>query len=106
LHTNSVLEPSASSNHIQKTYDGWNGKRSMQWRIDESQPPVWEHTNSIMSAWKLGIREGTRNLTMRIPSLQVNVIKESLAVFDSKGYCNCIVLCVCWRTCRTRDHIL
>ena len=36
----------------------------------------------MMSAWKSGIRNGTKNLTMKIPSLQVNVIKESLAVFD------------------------
>jgi hypothetical protein len=43
----------------------------MQWRIEDSQPPVWEHTNSMMSAWKSGIRDGTRNPTMRIPSLQV-----------------------------------
>jgi hypothetical protein len=54
----------------------------MQWTIEDSQPPVWEHTNSMMSAWKSGIRDGTRNLIMRIPSLQVNVIKESLAMFD------------------------
>jgi hypothetical protein len=76
-------KPSASSNHIHETYDDWDGKRSMQWRIDDSEPPMWEHTNSIMSAWKSGIREGTRNPTMRIPSLQVNEIKESLVVFDS-----------------------
>jgi hypothetical protein len=75
-------KPSPSSNHIQETYAGWDGDRSMQWRIEDSQPPVWEHTNSMMSTWKSGIRDGTRNLTMRIPSLQVNVIKESLAVFD------------------------
>jgi hypothetical protein len=36
----------------------------------------------MILAWKLGIREGTRNPTMRIPSLQVNVIKESLAMFN------------------------
>jgi hypothetical protein len=75
-------KPSSSSNHIQETYAGWDGDRSMQWTIEDSQPPVWEHTNSMMSAWKSGIRDGTRNPTMRIPSLQVNVIKESLAVFD------------------------
>jgi hypothetical protein len=76
-------KPSASSDHIQETYDGWDGERSMQWRIDDSEPPMWEHTNSIMSVWKLEIREGTRNPTMRIHSVQVNVIKESLAMFDS-----------------------
>jgi hypothetical protein len=70
------------SDHIQETYDGWDGERSMQWRIDDLQPPVWKHTNSMMFAWKSGIRDGTRNPTMKIPSLQVNVIKESLAMFD------------------------
>ena len=54
----------------------------MQWRIDDLQPLVWKYTNSMMSAWKLGIREGTRNPTMRIHFLQVNVIKQSLAMFD------------------------
>jgi hypothetical protein len=54
----------------------------MQWKIDDSQPPVWEHTNSMMSAWTSRIREGTRNPTMRIPSLQVNIIKESLTLLD------------------------
>ena len=75
-------KPLASSDHIQETYGGWDGDRSMQWRINDSQPPIWEHINSMMSIWKSGIRNGTMNLTMRIPSLQVNVIKESLAVFD------------------------
>ena len=55
----------------------------MQWKIDDSQPPVWEHTNSMMSAWKSGIRDGTKNPIMKIPSLQVSIIKESLAVFDT-----------------------
>ena len=43
-------KPSASSNHIQETYGSWDGDRSMQWRIDDLQSPVWEHTNSMMSA--------------------------------------------------------
>jgi hypothetical protein len=55
----------------------------MQLRIDDLQPPVWKHTNSMMSAWKSEIWPCTWNPTMRIPSLQVSVIKESLAVFDS-----------------------
>lgn len=76
-------KPSASFDNIQETYDGWDGERSMQWRIDNLEPPMWEHTNSILSAWKSGIQEGTRNLTMKIPSLQVNISKESLAIFDS-----------------------
>jgi hypothetical protein len=42
-------KPSSSSNHIQETYASWDGDRSMQWRIEDSQPPVWEHTNSMMS---------------------------------------------------------
>jgi hypothetical protein len=33
-------KPSASPDLIQETYDGWDGKRSMQWRIDDSQPPM------------------------------------------------------------------
>ena len=33
-------KPLASSDLIQETYDGWDGKRSMQWRIDGSQPLV------------------------------------------------------------------
>ena len=73
----------ASSNHILNTYDNWDGKRSMQWKIDDLQPPILEHTNSMMSAWKSGIRDSTMNPTMRIPSSQVKVIKESLAVFNS-----------------------
>ena len=76
-------KPFASFNHIQETYGGWDGERSMQWRIDDSEPPMWEHTNSIMSAWKSGIRGGTMNPTMRILFVKVNVIKESLAMFDS-----------------------
>jgi hypothetical protein len=71
-----------ASNHIQETYNGWDGERPMQWRIDDSQPPVWEHTDSIMSAWKSGIRPCTRNPTMRIPSLQISVMKESMALLD------------------------
>jgi hypothetical protein len=41
-----------SSDHIQETYDGWDGRRPLEWRVDDCQPPVWEHTNSIMSTWK------------------------------------------------------
>jgi hypothetical protein len=29
-------KPSASSYHIQETYSGWDGDRSMQWRIHDS----------------------------------------------------------------------
>ena len=85
-HPHSILlqywKPSTSSDHIQETYDGWDGERSMQWRIDDTQPPVQEHMNSIMFAWKLGIREGTRNPTMKKSFMQVIVIKESLALLD------------------------
>jgi hypothetical protein len=33
-------KPSSSSNHIQETYVGWDGDRSMQWTIEDSQPPI------------------------------------------------------------------
>jgi hypothetical protein len=85
-HLNCMLtqywKPMGAFDHIQEIYNGWDGERPLQWRIDDCQPLVWEHTNSIMLAWKLGIRPRTKNCTMKILSLQISIIKESLALFD------------------------
>jgi hypothetical protein len=71
-HPNCMLiqywKPIGTSDHIQDTYDGWNGVRPLQWKIDDCQPPIWERTDSIILAWKLEIRSCTKNPTMRILS--------------------------------------
>lgn len=43
-HPNCILiqywKPMDASNHIQETYNSWDGERPMQWKIDDSQAPV------------------------------------------------------------------
>jgi hypothetical protein len=57
-HPNHMLiqywKPIGASDHIQEAYDGWVGERPLQWRIDDSQPPIWEHTDFIYISTEVG----------------------------------------------------
>lgn len=54
----------------------------MGWKVDESQPPVWDHTNSLMTMWMLQIKKDKSKCMSKIPLVQVKVINNSIAVYS------------------------
>ena len=73
----------ASGHHIDMdTYIGWDTKEGNLWCEDRSFQPNWSQTDCIMTAWKLRIRAGTVDPKIRIPKVQMNIIKGSVDVYD------------------------
>ena len=71
-----------SNRHINmETYAGWDTKEGYVWREDRIIPSLWSSTDCIMTAWKPRFREATKDLKVRIPSLQIKIIKASVAAF-------------------------
>jgi hypothetical protein len=86
-HPNCVLiqyfRPTSRDRNVQDYYNGWDCAKGLRWRVDETQDPVWEETNSLMTAWKSKIKKGTLECVLKIPSAQIHVIHESLASYNS-----------------------
>jgi hypothetical protein len=60
---------------------GWNSEGGLHWKIEESQGPVWEHKDSIMTTWKSRVRSDSRKCTIKILVDQVKIIHDSLATY-------------------------
>ena len=87
-HPNCVLiqyfRPTSRDRNVQDYYNGWDSAKGLCWRVDETQDPVWEDTNSLnMTAWKSKIKKGTLECVLKILSAQIHVINESLASYNS-----------------------
>jgi hypothetical protein len=84
---NSVLiqyfQPMLRSPLIQETYHGWDSKTGLHWKIEESNDPQWEHTDSIITAWKLRVRRDSAEYTIKIPVEQIAIIRDSIAAYDN-----------------------
>jgi hypothetical protein len=76
------FRPTSRDENVQETYSGWDSARGLRWKVDESQPPVWEHTNSLMTAWKSRIKKDTTECMLKIPLAQVEVINDSIAAYS------------------------
>ena len=66
---------------VQKFYTSWDSSRGLRWKIEENEPPMWEETNALMTAWSPRIKKDTRECVMKIPIAQIEVIKQSLASY-------------------------
>ena len=85
-HPNCVLiqyfKPVSRSRIVQELYNGWDSDKRLRWKVDELQPPVWENTNSIVTAWKSKVKKDTVEYVLKIPRATVNIINSSLSSFD------------------------
>jgi len=81
--------PTSRSQDVQDFYTGWDTKRGLRWKVNVADPPIWEATNAVMTAWKSQIKKGTRQCLLKIPAVQIEIIKQSLASY---------VLCVSLRS--------
>ena len=75
----------ASTHYVDaETYEGWDSTSGNIWCEDRSFDLVWAHTDCIMGAWQSRIREGTTNPRMRIPMLQIAIIKAIVERFETE----------------------
>ena len=73
--------PTSRNQDVQDFYTGWDNERGLRWRVDETEPPLWQHTNALMTAWKSRIQKDTVECMIKIPATQIEVIKQTLASF-------------------------
>ena len=67
---------------VQEVYHGWDSDKGLRWKVDELQPPVWENTNSIVTAWKSKVKKDTVECVLKIPRATVDVINSSLSSYN------------------------
>ena len=71
---------------MQKFYTGWDSGNGLQWKVDSTIEAVWESTNSILTAWKLGTRKDTSHCVMTsIPPQQIEIIRQSLGMHQTSS---------------------
>nr|PNR31019.1 hypothetical protein PHYPA_027335 [Physcomitrium patens] len=75
------FHPSLRSVDVQQFYTSWDSERGLHWKIEENEPPVWEETNALMTAWSPRIRKDTSECVIKIPAPQIEIIKQSLASY-------------------------
>ena len=46
------FQPMLRSQLAQDTYYSWDSETGLHWKIEELNGPQWEHTDSIITAWK------------------------------------------------------
>ena len=74
--------PTSKSKAFHQTYKGWNTKKSVQSECETSQQPTWVSTDCLLTSWISTIRETTRNARIKIPLVQIPIIKASIATID------------------------
>ena len=77
------FRPTSRDQNVQDYYTGWDTSRGLRWKVDDTEPPLWEETNALMTAWKSRIKRGTVECMIKIPSAQIEVINQSLALYNS-----------------------
>ena len=66
---------------VQDYYIGWDNERGLRWKVDKTEPPSWQHTDALMTAWKSRIQKDTMECMIKIPATQIEVINQTLASF-------------------------
>jgi hypothetical protein len=69
---------------MQETYRGWDSAAGLHWKVEDSNGLQWEHTDSIMIAWKSRVRRDTTECTIKILSDQITIIRDSIATYGSE----------------------
>ena len=73
-----------SNRHINmETYAKWDTKEGNVWREDRIISSTWSSMDCIMTAWKPHFREAIKDPKVKIPSLQIEIIKASVAAFTT-----------------------
>lgn len=75
------FRPTSRNQEVQDLYAGWDSERGLLWRVDDSEEPAWETTNALITAWKSQNRRGTRQCRIKIPTVQIEIINQSLALY-------------------------
>lgn len=70
--------PSSRDASVQRCYAGWDSLDGLQWKIDDTQLPQWESTESLLTAWKPRIRRDSARPVVKIPRNQVQIIQANL----------------------------
>jgi hypothetical protein len=82
---NSVLiqyfQPTSRSQLVHNTYHGWDFETGLCWKIEELNGPQWEHTDSIITAWKSRARRDSAECMIKIPVEQIAIICDSIAMY-------------------------
>ena len=60
------FQPVSCDRNVQKFYTSWDSGNSLRWKVDPTIEEVWESTNSIFTAWKLGTKKDTLHCVMSI----------------------------------------
>ena len=76
------FRPTCGNVDIQVLYTGWDNERGLRWKMEESEPPVWEETNALITAWSPRVKKGTHDCVIKIPAPQIAIIKQSLASYN------------------------
>ena len=74
--------PTSRSKAFHQTYKGWDIKKSVQWEHESLEEPTWVSTDCLLTSWMSTIRETTQNARIKIPLVQIPIIKASIATFD------------------------
>ena len=68
------FRPTSRNQDVIDFYTGWDNERGLCWKVDEIEPPVWQHTDALMTAWKSRIKKDTQECMIKIPAIQIEVI--------------------------------
>ena len=74
--------PTSRNQDVIDFYIGWDRERGLCWKVDEIEPPVWQHTNAFMTAWKFRIKKDIEKCMIKIPNIRIEVINQSLTLFN------------------------
>jgi hypothetical protein len=55
----------------------------LHWKIEELNGPQWEHTDSIITAWKSRVQRDSAECMIKIPIEQIAIICDSIATYDN-----------------------
>lgn len=75
------FRPTSRDQDVRDFYTGWDSERGLRWKVAISDQPVWEDTNTLITAWKSQIRKDTRQCLLKIPAAQIDIIYRSLASY-------------------------
>ena len=66
---------------MQDYYTGWDSERGLRWKVDETEPPSWQHMDALMTEWKSRIQKDIVECMIKISAIQIEVINQSLTSF-------------------------
>ena len=80
------FHPTSRNQDVQDFYSGWDNERGLRWRIDETEPPIWQHTDALMTTWKSRIQKDTMECMIKIPATQIENYQANSDFIYLKNY--------------------